>query len=273
MYYPLAADSRIYRITGTGDIWPTPLRGLGAYYTKGGRYNYATEATVYCSEDPVAAIAEAAFYDALDWQTKISNHRFNPVHYPLLSDHKLWCMSIDPAPAIIDLEHVQAIAQFQHTPQMLLNPSLNPARGPHVPGQPLARDYFGTQDLAKDIRGHVPPPGSLDPRPEGIKAPAIRVKNGPNYRAHQLALFVFPQDIHDPYENRSTLLMECNLQLRFLERNPRRAVTIATADIDWCRPQFRIVGPGAGSIPAYAPRPGSRAYQPNRWYNVEIKFA
>jgi hypothetical protein len=273
VFYPLAVNARLYRITGTGDVWPTPLHGLGAYFSKGGRYNYATEATVYCAEDPLVVIGEAAFYDAMEWQTRISTHRFNPVRYPLVSRHKLWCFSINPAPAIVDLEHAQAISQFQHTPQMLLNPSLNPARGPHVPGQPLARDYFGTQDLAKDIRGHVPPRGSPDPRPEGVKAPAIRVKSIPNYRAHQLCLFAFPPAVHVPYENRSILLMECSLELQFLEMNPRRPVTIATLDIDWCRPQFRITGPGAGNIPIYAPRPGSRDYHPNRWYNLEIKFA
>jgi hypothetical protein len=273
MYYPLAADARLYRVTGPGEVWPTPLHGLGAYFTKGGRYNYATEATVYCAEDPLVVIGEAAFYDALEWQMGISNHRFNPVNYPLLSRHKLWCFSIAPAPVIVDLEHADAIAQFQHTPHMLLNPSLNPARGPHVPGQPLARDYFGTQDLAKDIRGHVPPPGSPDARPEGIKAPAIRVKSMPTYRAHQLGLFVFPPAVHVPYENRSMLLMELSLEIQFLQIGSRKSVTIATVDIDWCKPRFRVAGAAEGNIPIYAPRPGSKLYRPNRWYNIGIKFA
>src|SRR5437868_1933428 len=196
MYYPLAAGTRLYRVTSPGEVWPTPMLGLGAYFTKGGRYNYAPEPTVYCAEDPLAVLAEAAFYEALEWQAKISTHRFNPVGYPLVSSHKLWCFSIDPAPALIDLEHAQAIALFQHTPHMLLNPSLNPARGPHLPGQRPARDYFGTQDLAKDVRGLMPPAGSPDPRPEGVKAPAIRVKRVARYRAHQLALFVFDAAVH-----------------------------------------------------------------------------
>ena len=271
MYYPLAAGTRLYRVTGPGTIWPTPLLGTGAYFTKGGRYNEVSQPTVYCAEDPLAVIAEAAFYEALEWQKHISNHILNPMGYPLVSSHKLWCFTIEPAPAIIDLEHAQAISLFQHTPHMLLNPSFNPARFPYVPGQPLARDYFGTQRLANYVRGHTPPPGSADPRPEGVKAPAIRAKRMAHYRAHQLALFVFPEPVHVPYQNRSNLIMECDLEIQFLQMSPRQAVTVATIDIDWCRPQFQIRG--AGVIVPYAPRPKAKAYYPNRWYNVTIQFA
>jgi hypothetical protein len=273
MYYNLAPAARLYRVTGPADVWPTPLYGLGAYFTKGGRYNQAHQATVYCTEDPLAVIAETAFYEALEWQGKISYHRMNPVRYPLVSDHKLWCFTIDPAPAIIDLEHPQALALFQHTPHMLSNPSLNPDRGTHVRGQPPARDYFGTQYLATDVRGHTPPPGSPDSRPEGVKAPAIRLRGIAGYRPHLLALFVFPPTVHVPYENRSARLLECHLQLRFLQLSPRQAVTAQTVDIDWCNPQFRISGPGAAVIPAYAARPGAIAYRTNRWYRVPIRFA
>ncbi|MBI3409066.1 MAG: RES family NAD+ phosphorylase [Planctomycetes bacterium] len=275
MYYPLAAAAPLYRVTGPGVNWPTPLFGHGAYFTKGGRYNYASEPTVYCAEDPLAVLAEAAFYEALEWQAKISAHRFNPVTYPLVSSHKFWRFSINPAPAIIDLEHAQAVALFQHTPHMLLNPSLNPGRGPHLPGQHPARDYLGTQHLASDVRGLVPPPGSADPRPEGVKAPAIRIKPVAGYRAHQLALFVFDPaaNVNQPYQNRANLLMECDLEFQFLRSDTRGPVTAQTVDIDWRKPRFRISGPGAVAIPAYAPRPNAKAYSPNRWYNLELCFA
>jgi hypothetical protein len=273
MYYNLAPAARLYRVTGPGVNWPTPLYGQGAYYNKGGRYNEASQPTVYCTEHPLAVIAEAAFYEALEWQGKISAHRMNPVSYPLVSDHKLWCFTIDPAPAIIDLEHPQALALFQHTPHMLSNPSLNPDRGTHVRGQPLARDYFGTQSLATDVRGHTPPPGSPDPRPEGVKAPAIRLRKTMGYRPHMLALFVFHHTVHSLYENRSAMVLECGLQLRFLQLSHRQAVTAQTVDIDWCNPQFRISGPGAAVIPVYVPRPGAIAYRPNRWYKIPIQFA
>jgi hypothetical protein len=44
MYYTLAPAARLYRVTGPGVKWPTPLDGLGAYFTKGGRYNQASRA-------------------------------------------------------------------------------------------------------------------------------------------------------------------------------------------------------------------------------------
>ena len=273
MYYNLAPAARLYRVTGSGVDWPTPLYGLGAYFNKGGRYNQASQPTVYCAEDPLAVIAETAFYEALQWQGKISAHRMNPVNYPLVSNHKLWCFTIEPAPGIIDLEHPQALALFQHTPYMLSNPSLNPDRGTHVPGQPLARDYLGTQNLATDVRGHTPPPGSPDPRPEGVKAPAIRLKRIKGYRPHMLALFIFPDVVHKPYVDRSVKVLECNLQLRFFQLSPHRDVTAQTVDIDWCNPQFRISGPGTAVMPAYAHRPDAREHSPNRWYKIPIQFA
>ncbi len=271
MYYALARGTALYRVTSPGVNWPTPLKGRGAYFTKGGRYNNVAQPTVYCAEDPLAALAEAAFYDALDWQARISTHRFNPVVYPLVSIHKLWCFSLDPAPVIIDLEDVQAIALFQHTPHMLLNPSLNPDAGPHLPGLQMARDYIGTQSLANDVRAFMP--ALPDHRPEGVKAPAVRVKRVAAYRPHQLALFVFDAEVHQQYDDRSNLLMECELEFQFYQTSPRRAVTSRTMDIDWCKPKFRISGTGATVIPAFGPRPNARAYHPNRWYTIEIQFA
>src|SRR4051794_18981057 len=56
MYYPLAPDARLYRLTGPQVAWPTPVLGQGAYFTHGGRFNRAGQATVYCSEDPIVVI-------------------------------------------------------------------------------------------------------------------------------------------------------------------------------------------------------------------------
>jgi hypothetical protein len=69
------------------------------------------------------------------------------------------------------------------------------------------------------------------------------------------------------------LLMELSLEVQFLQIGSRKSVTITTVDIDWCKPQFRVTGAGAGNIPIYAPRPGSKPYRPKRWYNIGIKFA
>jgi hypothetical protein len=96
MYYTLGAGARLYRVTSPNTAWPTLLRGEGAYFTHGGRYNRAGQATVYCSEDPVVVITEAAFYRALEWQYRISVQQFHPMTYPLVSDHTLWCFTLDP---------------------------------------------------------------------------------------------------------------------------------------------------------------------------------
>src|SRR5947209_4374558 len=173
MYYTLGAGARLYRVTSPNTAWPTPLLGQGAYFNHGGRYNRAGQATVYCSEDPLVVITEAAFYQALEWQHRISMQRFNPMTYPLLSDHLLWCFTLDPPPPLVDLEHPQAQHTFQYPPHLIYNPSLNPRRGPQLVGQPPARDYTGTQQLADEIRAYLPPPGANQQRPEGVKAPSV----------------------------------------------------------------------------------------------------
>ena len=93
--------------------------------------------------------------------------------YPLVSDHTLWCFTLDPAPVVIDLEHPQAQHTFQYPPHVIYNPSLNPRHGVQIVGQPPSRDYFGTQALADDIRAYVPHAGA---RPEGVKAPSVRMR-------------------------------------------------------------------------------------------------
>ncbi len=98
MYYRLAVGAPLYRVTSPGVGWPNPVRALGAFYTRGGRYNGPSQPTVYCTEDPLAAIAEAAFYEALERQYKISRHRNLAVTYPLVSTLTFWAFSLSPAP-------------------------------------------------------------------------------------------------------------------------------------------------------------------------------
>ncbi len=100
MYYSPAAGTRLYRVTSPDTAWPTPLLGRGAYYTHGGRYNRVGQATVYCSEDPLVVITEAAFYQSLEWQHRISGQRLSAMTYPLISDHILWCFTLDPSPPL-----------------------------------------------------------------------------------------------------------------------------------------------------------------------------
>ena len=273
MYYPLKGDARRYRITGMGSAWPTPILGLGAYYTKGGRYNRILQPTIYCSEDPFVVIAETAFYQALDWQHKISVDRSNPVTYPFLSRHRLWCFAIDPPPYIVDLEHPNAAHQFQYSPYLLHNPSLNPRRGPNLRGQIPSRDYTGTQELADEIRAYVPPTGSLDPRPEGIKVPSVRLKKQHGFQPYHLSLFLLGQPIHQAYDTRSVLIDQWELELEFLQESPRTSVSQQTTHIAWSQPRFRLIDARAAPLPAYLARPGAIGYEANLWYPIEITFA
>jgi RES domain-containing protein len=105
MYHPVHASTLLYRWTSTPNtVWPDPVKGLGAYYAASpdaGRYHGPGTPTVYCSEDPLAAITEGAYYQALKWQRQLALG--TPLHYPLVSRHGLWVVQIDPPPVFLDL--------------------------------------------------------------------------------------------------------------------------------------------------------------------------
>jgi hypothetical protein len=274
MYYALGAGARLYRVTPSNTPWPTPLLGQGAYFSHGGRYNRVGQATVYCAEDPLVVITEAAFYQALEWQSRLSMQRFSAMTYPLVSDHILWCFTLDPLPALIDLETGQAQHTFQYPPHVIHNPSLNPRRGVQTQGQPPSRDYTGTQELADEIRAYFPPPGASEARPEGVKAPSVRVRKKYNFQPFHLALFVMDPGIQTPYANRATLLIQWHLRLEFEEARHRKAVTNTTVEIEWTAPRFQLGPVGHLPVPSYAGRPRSIEYTvAPQWHLIEIRYA
>lgn len=270
MYYRLAPDARLYRLTGPNVAWPTPVLGQGAYFTHGGRFNRAGQATVYCSEDPVVVITEMAFYQALEWQHRISVQRFNPMTYPLVSTHLLWSFGLNPAPAIIDLESQATRHTFGYPAHLLLNPALNPRKGAQSATQPPGRDYTGTQALADEIRAYEPPFGAGD-RAEGLKAPSVRSRPRHGFQPHQLALFVKDPKIQRPYEERAMLVDQWDLHLEFQAPRPRGGVDYHTPHIDWVKPRFRLEGTKA--IPAFTARPGAKELKARTWYRIEIAYA
>ncbi len=157
---------------------------------------------------------------------------------------------------------------------MIDNPSLNPRRGVQVLGQPPSRDYTGTQELADDIRAYLPPPGSTHTRPEGVKAPSIRVRKKYNFQPFQLALFVMDPFVHVPYTSRATLVNQWQLRLEFEDSRSRRSVTNTTVEIEWVAPRFQLGPPGYPSVPAYAGRPRATDYAvAPHWYSSEIRYA
>lgn len=267
MIYTLPEGARLYRVTAEGETWPTPIRGLGAYFTRGGRFNGPAQPTIYCTEDPLAAVAEAAFYDALNWQQGISGLFLQPIRYPLITRHKFWCFSITPGPTILDLESSSALACFKHPLHLLTNPSLSPGRHP----SPTSRNYQGTRELADAVRDFKLPEGSPVSRPEGVRAPAIRLARTQGYRPRQLALFVYPPELHIPYEQRSRCHFACDLELEFLDLAMRSAVSSAPGDIDWSKPRFRFLQLQE-RIPPFLLRHEATEFLSDQWYDVTISF-
>ena len=78
MYYPIGRGP-LFRVASAtvGNVWPEPVQGQGAYYVgrEGNRYSSPHQRTLYCAEDPLVAITEGAYYEALNWQTALAGYR------------------------------------------------------------------------------------------------------------------------------------------------------------------------------------------------------
>lgn len=263
MYYQIGAGD-LYRVTRPNTTWPEPVQGLGAFYLleSGNRYNAAHQVTVSCSEDPLVAITEAAFYQAFNWREAISSSLVNAVTYPLLSQHLFWVFRIHPLPAVIDLEDPIEVAHFGYSPHVVTNPGQN---------------YRATQQIANKVRGYNPPIGSPNPIPEGILAPSVRTPRIGTYQPKQLALFVMNRTGIVPYDQRSTLVARMRLEFEFLASLPTGgAVDYQSVTINWIRPRYRLsVIPGVpsiGPVPALAGRPGTKSIPLNRWLRLSVCY-
>jgi hypothetical protein len=264
MYYTIGAGP-LFRVGSaiSGNLWPDPVSGFGAFYIPlaGNRYSRPDQMTVYCAEDPMVAIAEGAFYQALTWQNAIASYQMNAVTYPLRSEHLLWAFQIDPLPAVIDLESPLASNHFAYSPHVLLNPS---------------RTYSGTQAIADSVRTYTPPAGSGQPRPEGVKVPSVRAPYVTGFQPHQLALFVRNMPGSLPFDQRSQLIARMKIEFEFLTHAPRTPVAYQDARINWLAPRFRVteipMEPSLSPVPAYPGRPNARTYSLNRWHRIEIVF-
>lgn len=194
--------------------------------------------------------------------------------YPLVSDHLLWCFSLDPSPHLIDLEHSRTQHTFGYPPSSIHNPSLSPSRRGQAAGQPSIRDYTGTQQLADKIRAYHPPTGSNQARPEGLKAPSVRMSKKNNSRPFHLALSVMPPGIHVPYSSRATLVNQWQLSLEFEQPRPRQPVTASTVEIGWTSPRFQLGPVGHPSVPAYICRPRATQFAvAPQWHLLDIRYA
>jgi RES domain-containing protein len=75
MYLTLPAGTTLYRATDRNTRKPAVLAGLGAFYGRqyGGRYNASRQTTVYTASDPLVALTERTFSEALTWQDRLAS--------------------------------------------------------------------------------------------------------------------------------------------------------------------------------------------------------
>ena len=247
--------AQFYRVTDRGRAWSDVLSGAGAYFSFGGRYNRVQQKTVYAAEDPLVSISEYAFHQAVDLQKFIgggplSTHPPLPrPPLPLVSEHFLWCFTLQNAPKMVDVEDLVARQTFHHYSHELLNPS--------------SENYHRTAMLADMIRHH---PNPHHPVAGGILAPSVRTSPSPGYTPRQHIFFV----PHNVLAIPGTRVRRWKLTLEFRDM-AFHSVAPNTRDIDWTRPWFRLGGARL-PVPAFAQRPLSHSYLPGMWYQIEIKF-
>ncbi len=179
---------------------------------------------------------------------------------------RIMAFRIDPRPPVIDVEHAAAGVAFGFSPHVVTNPGQN---------------YRATQDIADLVRDFIPPVGSPDPIPEGVRAPSVRTSKVGAYQPKQLALFVMeknPPAPHPPivfFDQRSNLSAKMRLEYKFSAAPPANGpVDYQSVAINWTKPKFRlstIAGePSISPVPALAGRPGGNPILLNRWYAVTI---
>jgi hypothetical protein len=202
------------------------------------------------------SIAEYAFHRAVDWQRLLGGGPLR-VHpplpsppLPLVSEHLLWCFTLQNAPPVVDVADPVALQTFHHRPYELLNPS--------------SADYHRTAMLADLIRHH---PNPQHPVAGGILAPSVRTPASPGYTPRQTIFFVPHNVVAIP----GTLVRRWQLTIEFADFGGQH-VTRATRDIDWARPWFRVGGARL-PVPAFASRPNSHPLTRGTWYQTEIQFA
>jgi hypothetical protein len=255
MYRRVGTRTRFYRVTDFGRTWQEVISGAGAYYSSGNRYNRIQQRTVYASADPLVAITECAFHRAETWQISIGQGSLGvlpPIprpSLPLVSEHWLWCFTLNTAMQLVNLFSQAARAAFPHSRYELFNPSAA---------------YRTTADLADVIRLHPHPqkPGAFV---DGLLAPSVRTPSGTTYRPKQHIFFVPPNQLTIS----ATLVTRWRLTLEFADSNDQ-SVRIKSRDIDW-RHFWLYLDQNAAAVPAYSQHPNPQAFTPTTWFEYPLK--
>ena len=255
-----------YRAADRRLRWPQILTGLGAFLgnKKTGRYHGSRQRTVYAASDPLVAITEAAFYEALGVQYRIGTTSLPHAHRlpPLTAvSFRLWAFRLDPPPTVIDLEDPGAHPIFNHPPYVLRNPTSN--------------DYRPTQDLMDAVFNL--PANAAGQKAWGVKAPSARTPRAPAVAPPGSWFYPFQYAFivqHNQQRLAATRLDSWDLEVEFMEQDTHASVTVHTRAVDWQLPRFNLVPrAGAGTIPAFAARPGAIDYSPNVWHSIQINYA
>lgn len=245
MYETLPSSIHLYRVTRKGTSWSKLLRGEGAFYTDGGRYNRTHQPTVYTADDPVVAISEFAFYQAKTWQ-KVIGSRLRPnLKFPLVSESLFWCFTLDDACKLLDLTADASRQIFTYHRFALVNPSSH---------------HQATRELADNVRTH-PHAEALNAR--GLTAPSIRTITAHGAYAKQVVLFPGSKGI------KASQVGQLGLTLEFLDPTGI-SVNSETAVIDWSNLQFQLHG-GTTAIPLESACRGGRPIPLDKWDPLTIR--
>jgi hypothetical protein len=254
-----------YRAADQGLRWHQILTGLGAFLgnKKVGRYHGSRQRTVYGAPDPLVAITEASFYEALGVQSHIGTTMLPQAHSlpPLTAgSFRLWAFRLNPPPTVIDVEDPGAHPLFNLPPFVLRNPTAN--------------DYRPTQELMDAVFNL--PANAAGQKAWGVKVPSARTPRvalpapGTWFHPFQYAFIVPPHQQRLP----ATQLGSWDLEVEFFDQDSQAPVTATTVTVDWQQPRIRLVPrAGAGAIPAFAARPGAVDYVPDVQHTVQISYA
>jgi len=256
MYSAVSTRMRFYRVTDIGRTWQDVISGIGSYYSSGNRYNRIQQRTVYASADPLVPITESAFHQAVKWQMRVGQGFLGVLPplprptLPLISEHWLWCFTLNTALQLVNIDSRAARAAFHHSRYELFNPS---------------EAYRTTADLADVIRLHPHPqdPGAFV---DGVLAPSVRTPSAVGYRPQQHIFFVPPNQLTIP----ATLMTRWRLTLEFADSNDR-SVRANSSDIDW-RHFWFYLDQNIAVVPQYPRHPNPQAFTPTTWFEYPLMY-
>lgn len=254
----LIDSNLIFRVTGTSERKEDVLKGLGAFYADGGRYNEIHQRTIYASLDPIVAITEAAYYQARSWQKRIGGQPNIPKpNKPLVSKHRLWQITLSSTPSVVELLSTEASKQFRG--QILEREIFNPSH-----------DYHNLQNLANKIRSACKPTRTAGPIAIGIEYPSVRTPQSP-------PAFAFFKTRSQWDLKRASLEM-WTLSIEFFDVSGAPITRTNTNRIDWTRFKFKL---DSSHVTASAYKQlthksggsgGSTTYKQGHWYPLTINL-